>query len=79
LVLGCLVLAGKCVVADCDVDAPDLHLLLNPQVLEEEDFRGSKLAAIDSEKCIRCGLCRKSCRFNAISDGFKVNPFACEG
>jgi len=71
------VLAGKCVVADCDVDAPDLHLLLNPQV-QEEDFRGSKLATIDSEKCIRCGLCKKSCRFNAISDEFKVNPFACE-
>ncbi|MGB9727989.1 MAG: P-loop NTPase [Nitrososphaeria archaeon] len=73
------VLAEKCVVADCDVDAPDLHLLLNPQVLEEEDFRGSKLAAVDSGKCIRCGLCRKSCRFNAISDDFKVSPFTCEG
>ncbi|MEM3385919.1 MAG: ATP-binding protein [Nitrososphaeria archaeon] len=72
-------LAKKCVVADCDVDAPDLHLLLNPETLEVEDFRGSKLASIDYVKCIKCGQCQKNCRFNAISEDLKIDPFTCEG
>lgn len=72
-------LAGRVVVADCDVDAPNLHMLLHPEVVEEQDFTGSKLAVIDEARCIKCGLCRERCRFNAIGEGFKVDPFSCEG
>jgi len=73
------VLAKNVVIADCDVDAPDLHMLLHPTVYETQEFKGSKLAIIDKTKCIECGLCREKCRFNAITDDFKVNPFSCEG
>jgi MinD superfamily P-loop ATPase len=72
-------LASKVVIADCDVDAPDLHLLLHPQVLETQEFRGSKLAVIDKKKCTECGLCKNSCRFNAINDAIQVDLFSCEG
>jgi len=73
------VLAKNAVVADCDVDAPDLHMLLHPKIVEKQDFKGSKLAIIDKSKCVECGLCREKCRFNALSDEFRVDPFACEG
>lgn len=73
------VLAKKAVVADCDVDAPDLHMLLHPEVIETHEFKGSKLAVIDEAKCVKCGLCREKCRFNAITEDFKVDPFSCEG
>jgi MinD superfamily P-loop ATPase len=72
-------LAEGVVVADCDVDAPDLHILMHPKPIRTVEFRGSKLAAIDQTKCARCGLCRDRCRFNAITGELKVNPFACEG
>jgi MinD superfamily P-loop ATPase len=71
-------LAGKCVIADCDVDASTLHLLLNPRVLVQQEFRGSKLASIDKEKCIECLLCEKACRYGAIRN-LRVDPFLCEG
>ncbi|MFU2157945.1 P-loop NTPase [Caldisericum sp. AR60] len=67
------------VVVDCDVDAPDLHLLLKPTVLKVKDFYGSKLASIDKDKCIKCGACIRSCRFDAIDDDFNVDQFSCEG
>jgi MinD superfamily P-loop ATPase len=73
------VLAGRAVVADCDVDAPDLHLLLHPEVLEAREFRGSKIAVIDQTKCIKCGVCRERCRFDAITKDFTVDSFSCEG
>ena len=73
------VLAKKAVVADCDVDAPDLHMLLHPEIIETQEFKGSKLAFIDEAKCAKCGLCREKCRFNAITEDFKVDPFSCEG
>ena len=69
---------GEMVVADCDVDAPDLHLLLKPQVRETFDFYGLEVASIDPEKCTKCGKCEEACRFCAISD-FAVDPAACEG
>lgn len=71
-------LAEKKVMADCDVDAADLHLLLNPSVKHKEEFWSGKYAVIDSEKCTQCGLCQKLCRFNAIHD-YIVDPVACEG
>jgi len=72
-------LAHDIVIADCDVDAPDLHLLLHPQIIETQEFKGSKLAVIGKTKCVECGLCRESCRFDAIDKDFQVDPFLCEG
>ena len=71
-------LAKNKVLVDCDVDAADLHLLLQPVIREKHDFRSGKTAAIDGDKCIQCGLCQELCRFIAITD-FKVNPISCEG
>jgi|YelNatPaOPRAMG01_1025707.scaffolds.fasta_scaffold00037_7 MinD superfamily P-loop ATPase len=73
------VLAKKAVVADCDVDAPDLHMLLHPEIIQTQEFKGSKLAFIDEAKCVKCGLCREKCRFSAITEDFRVDPFSCEG
>jgi MinD superfamily P-loop ATPase len=73
------VLAKNAVVADCDVDAPDLHLLLHPKVIEMQEFKGSKVAFIDETKCTSCGLCQKQCRFGAVNEGFSINRMACEG
>ena len=69
---------GKAVFADCDVDAPDLHLILQPEILERREFYGIKRAFIDKEKCIQCGICQDSCRFGAIAD-FEVETPLCEG
>ncbi len=70
-------------VADCDVDAPNLHLVnaqtVEPQVL---DFLGGNKAVIDSEKCVGCGTCQSHCRFNALvklGGKYQVNEYACEG
>jgi len=72
-------LAGRAVLADCDVDAPDLYLLLHPEINHQEEFRGGQLAVIDRERCLRCGRCREVCRFEAITPGFSVEPLDCEG
>ncbi|MGQ9477270.1 MAG: nucleotide-binding protein [Candidatus Bipolaricaulia bacterium] len=75
-------LAQDKVLADCDVDAADLHLLMAPKIEKSEGFEGSKLAILSDEKCIKCGACRKSCRFDAVSEAegqFTINPFRCEG
>ncbi len=69
----------KVVIADCDVDAPDLHILLNPGIENSENFYGSNKAEIDLEKCIKCGICIKACRFDAIDNNFIVNKYKCEG
>ena len=66
------------VFADCDVDASNLHLLLNPEVKETLEFKGLNVAEIDSEKCTQCGLCETLCRFDAITD-YTVDPIHCEG
>ena len=72
------VLAQGKVLADCDVDAADLHLLLKPSVKEETEFWSGQVAVIDEEKCTQCGLCQEVCRFEAIDD-FKVDSISCEG
>ena len=72
-------LAHEAVLADCDVDAADLHLILNPDVEEEADFEGGLEASVDPELCSGCGECVELCRFDAIDDRFQVNPFLCEG
>ncbi len=71
-------LAENKVIADCDVDAPDLHLILNPKILKTEEFRGSKVAIIDKKRCVGCGRCEEICRFDAIKD-LEINPVRCEG
>jgi MinD superfamily P-loop ATPase len=68
--------------ADCDVDAPNLHLISHPsRPPERADYFGMPKARIDSDKCIGCGDCLSHCRFDAIEAGtsFRVKPFACEG
>ncbi len=72
------VLAEDKVLADCDVDAADLHLLLQPAIREQHDFRGGQTAEINKDKCLRCGLCQEVCRFKAIKD-YKVDALSCEG
>jgi MinD superfamily P-loop ATPase len=72
-------LAKKAVVADCDVDAPNLHMLLHPQVLETHPFLASKAAVVDKAKCTKCGACKGNCRFGAISEDLEVDNVACEG
>lgn len=65
--------------ADCDVDAPDLNILFNIEVEEEIDFVGLKKAKLDKEKCIGCKICYESCRFDAISESIDINSTKCEG
>ncbi|MCB2225050.1 MAG: ATP-binding protein [Desulfarculaceae bacterium] len=75
-------LATSKVICDLDVDAPDLHLLLHPEALEEHEFRSGNQAEIDPERCVACGLCAEKCRFDAIREvdgAFAVDPFKCEG
>jgi len=82
-------LAGNAVIVDCDVDAPDLHLVLAPSVQRRHRFVGGKVARIKAGHCKACGKCEELCRFDAIRfDGrgngmvprtFRVDPLACEG
>jgi MinD superfamily P-loop ATPase len=80
------VLAENAVLADCDVDAADLHLVLSPEPVSCQPFSGGKGAAIETESCTACGRCQQLCRFDAItrtesSDKpvFRVDDTACEG
>lgn len=82
-------LVKNAVLADCDVDAADLYLVLEPCIKQSQDFYGGKKARIESEKCTGCGLCVDMCRFEAIiEDGklknqdsniYKIDPIGCEG
>jgi MinD superfamily P-loop ATPase len=65
--------------ADCDVDAADLHLILSPEIQHEEDFYSGKTAFIRENDCTQCGKCVEVCQFDAISPDFVVDPVACEG
>ena len=78
LVASFAALAKKIVVTDCDVDAPNLHLLLKPEVIQTQEFGGSYVAVIDEAKCIKCGKCEESCKFGAIKDVI-VDAVLCEG
>ena len=80
-------LAGPAVLVDCDVDAADLHLLLEPRVRRRETFKSGRTAIIRQDTCVQCGVCEAHCRFDAIridrdAEGiptFSVDPIACEG
>jgi len=77
------------VLSDCDVDAADLHLLLDPQTREVQDFVGGQTATIDPDACIACGRCAEMCHFHAIDVGetdqggrplnYHINEYTCEG
>ncbi|MBN1549990.1 ATP-binding protein [bacterium] len=64
------------VVADCDVDAADLHLILAPEIIQMDDFSGGKTAVIDPEFCRGCGTCFDVCRYGAILPLHKANRFS---
>jgi MinD superfamily P-loop ATPase len=75
-------LAERAVLADCDVDAADLHLVVQSSLVSHKDFWGGKRALIDDDRCSDCGICEDLCRFDAIlsdSSTFSVDPIACEG
>lgn len=81
------VLAGHSVIADCDVDAADMHLVLSPQVKRREEFRAGHEAVARPALCTECGLCRQNCRFDAVREHaegsgrprFSIDATACEG
>jgi len=82
-------LAEKVVLADCDVDAADLHLVLEPRTIKRENFSGGSRARVMSGHCTACGKCEEVCRFDAIDHNgpgngkvdktYRVDPIACEG
>jgi MinD superfamily P-loop ATPase len=76
-------LSRNAVLADVDVDASNLHLLLHPEILERHVFKSGQKARIDVEKCTGCGLCLPVCRFNALAEDdmgrVSVDPLSCEG
>ena len=72
-------LAKGMVLCDADVDAADLHLIMDPRIVERHDFESGHTAVINPDPCTQCGLCRELCKWNAISEAFVVDPIACEG
>ena len=80
-------LAERPVIADCDVDAADLHLVLSPEVRERFDFRSGHEAFIRENACSGCGDCMVHCRFDAVHEAetsggrkkFYIDPVSCEG
>ena len=89
LVASFATLSERAVLADCDVDAADLHLILAPRVRHEEPFSGGKLASVNAGRCTGCGTCADVCRFDAVlsitqsqdpdSATFVIDPLVCEG
>ena len=71
-------IAENVVMADCDVDAPDVHIILKPSVKSKTDFVASTVAVIDPNVCTECGLCEDKCRFHAITNS-TIDPISCEG
>jgi len=89
-VVSCLAqLSTNKVLADNDVDAADLHLLLSPSTFEAHDFVGGRTYRIDSARCTGCGLCAESCHFQAIlpaaaadapsGESYRIDELVCEG
>lgn len=72
-------LAKNKVLCDADVDAADLHLIMNPRVRESHIFESGHTAVIRPEACTECGLCRELCRYNAIDEKLQVDSLSCEG
>ncbi len=76
------VLSKRAVLADCDVDAADLHLVLKPNVLEKHDFISGHEPFLKEKECSQCGVCKDLCRFDAIEfneKGIHIDLSSCEG
>ncbi len=74
--------AKQLVLADCDVDAADMHLLTAPEILREEDFYSGKTARVITEGCVHCFKCMEVCHFDAVlhkGGEFVIDPMECEG
>ena len=82
-------LSKNATLADCDVDAANLHLLLAPEIRESHEFSAGSKAVVDCSRCAVCGLCEELCRFSAVRDNglddgglpapYHIDPLACEG
>ncbi len=75
-------LAGNAILCDLDVDAPDLHLILGPEIEYREEFISGHEAVIDVRQCSECGLCASLCAFEAVTernDTYHIDPLRCEG
>ncbi len=86
LVASFTALAEDAVISDCDVDAADLHLILQPEIIESGYFSGGVEAEINQKECTQCGKCYQECRFEAIKEinednnkKYEIDPYACEG
>ncbi|MBU7044733.1 MAG: ATP-binding protein [Theionarchaea archaeon] len=69
----------RIILADCDVDASNLPLLLDPHVQKSEEFSGSMIAQKDPTLCTSCGRCEEVCRYGAIDSAYDISPVHCEG
>ncbi len=73
----------EAVIADCDVDAADMHILLEPGKGSAEEFYSGTVAEVDTNRCIGCGKCLRACRFQALTEKpggeIEVSPLNCEG
>lgn len=75
-------IAKNSIIADCDVDAADMFIILKPEIIKEEKYLGGKIAVIDYDNCTNCGICKEYCRFEAIenkNDKIVISDFACDG
>lgn len=81
------VLADRPVICDCDVDAADLHLVLEPSIRERHEFESGNEATIRPDDCTSCGVCAELCRFDAVKTRqnskddieYFIDPVSCEG
>ena len=80
---GCLAILSGGTVADCDVDAADMHLIFEPEVVDSKEFTGGQTMHIDTGKCHPCGDCIYICKFDAVERtgtyGYHINEDKCEG
>ena len=72
-------LAQDKVLCDADVDAADLHLILEPEIIRRADFYSGNTARVNRDLCTECGLCRQLCRWQCISESYEIDPIGCEG
>jgi len=72
-------LAPDPILCDADVDAADLHLIMNPDIEQRHPFQSGHTALIDPDRCTACGQCRELCRWDAIDDTYTVDAIQCEG
>ena len=72
-------LAEEKVMADCDVDAADLHLILDPEIRMKQHFYSGRIAVLDRDVCTECGKCLELCRFAAIAGNYEIDHLSCGG